>query len=373
MNEIGYWLFRGCKNLKSVDIPNSIITIGGLAFMNCQSLEKIYFPDSVNYIGYGVFTGCIELKSILFPVADTQFFQTKEFICRKIFKENICIDSFLGNNTDVFIPAEIEGRTVTTIGNSAFCDCETLESVTMPNSVVKIEDMAFRCCRNLKSVKISTRLEYIGDFTFDYCTYLDTIDLPNSVSQIGRYAFDSCLNLEKFIIPPNLKTLGDYVFNGCTNLKNIYCPKSLKHIKSIALNIYRLSDESKCKVHYYKISKQVSDRIDKIINFPNISKKIYNWLQDIKFFLVSHKSDISIDDYVNTILNNIERLHSLQQNLGKNFAFNLIMLINLVSDKKITSPEIIKMEVQIQKQIDDLENYSDISLSLFEDVNLKLF
>jgi len=65
----------------------------------------------------------------------------------------------------------IIGDSVTTIGNSAFRDCRTLTSVTIPNSIKTIGDEAFLDCSSLTSVTIPNSVTTIGDEAFYLCIY----------------------------------------------------------------------------------------------------------------------------------------------------------------------------------------------------------
>ena len=71
---------------------------------------------------------------------------------------------------DLEIPAEIDGKTVTSIGDSAFGNCEKLENITIPSSVTNIGDRSFAGCENLTSVIIPNSVANIGYSVFDGCT-----------------------------------------------------------------------------------------------------------------------------------------------------------------------------------------------------------
>ena len=102
----------------------------------------------------------------------------------------------------VIIPASVtfNGRTlnVTSIGQKAFYRCYGVESVSLPNSITRIESSAFEGC-GLKSVNISKGLTTIESFAFSY-SYLTKVYIPNSVTIIDGFAFQPCSQLETLII-----------------------------------------------------------------------------------------------------------------------------------------------------------------------------
>lgn len=64
---IGEFAFYWCRNLNSIDIPNSVTTIGDSAFGACSSLTNINIPNSVKIIGDRAFWGCDFLTCITIP------------------------------------------------------------------------------------------------------------------------------------------------------------------------------------------------------------------------------------------------------------------------------------------------------------------
>ncbi|MFR6424692.1 MAG: leucine-rich repeat domain-containing protein [Oscillospiraceae bacterium] len=91
--------------------------------------------------------------------------------------------------TKANIPHTIKGVTVTSIGGSAFDNCTSLTSVTIPDSVTSI-----------------------GWYAFDGCTSLTSVTIPDSVTSIGRYAFDGCTSLTSVTIPDSVTSIGDGAF-----------------------------------------------------------------------------------------------------------------------------------------------------------------
>lgn len=65
VTSIGNHAFSLCRSLKSVNIPNSIKSIGLSAFSECDKLVYINFPNSITSVGDGVLEECPDLAAII--------------------------------------------------------------------------------------------------------------------------------------------------------------------------------------------------------------------------------------------------------------------------------------------------------------------
>ena len=92
---------------------------------------------------------------------------------------------------------EFDGN-VTTIGDSAFYNCSSLTSVTIPDSVTTIGNEAFAWCSSLTSVTIPDSVTSIGAAAFYVCSSLTSVTIPDSVTTIGKGAFAYCSSLQEF-------------------------------------------------------------------------------------------------------------------------------------------------------------------------------
>ena len=115
--------FAECISLKSINIPNNVISIGN-AFFKCTSLKSVTIPNSVTSIGEGAFTSCISLTSINIPDSVTSISAWTFQFCLSL--------------KSITIP-----NSVTSIGEGAFKNCTSLTSITIPNNVTSIEHNAF--------------------------------------------------------------------------------------------------------------------------------------------------------------------------------------------------------------------------------------
>ena len=130
----------------------------------------------------------------------------------------------------VEIPAYINGRPVTSIGEYAFYRCSSLTSVSIPDGVTKISDRAFYNCSSLTSVTIPDSVTNIGNFAFSDCSSLTSISIPDGVTSIGAYAFSGCSSLMSVSIPNSVESVGYAAFSGCSLLTSITIPDNMTSI-----------------------------------------------------------------------------------------------------------------------------------------------
>lgn len=72
LKEIGAETFKGCSELSSIDLPESLTNISSYAFHGCRSLSSIELPESLTSIGECAFSGCESLSSIELPASLTE-------------------------------------------------------------------------------------------------------------------------------------------------------------------------------------------------------------------------------------------------------------------------------------------------------------
>jgi hypothetical protein len=128
------------------------------------------------------------------------------------------------------IPSSISGFDVTEIAHSAFSNCPSLTSVTIPNSVTSIGSSAFYFCTSLTRVTIPNSVTSIGSRAFKFCTSLTSVTIPSSVTTIDDGVFQGCTGLTSVTIPSSVTTIGDGVFQDCTGLTSLTIPNSVTMI-----------------------------------------------------------------------------------------------------------------------------------------------
>lgn len=140
------------------------------------------------------------------------------------------------NVTAISIPLTYNDGThgsapVTKIGNSAFYDLETLESITISNNVISIGSYAFNGCTNLKNIVLPSNLINIDNCAF-YRSGLESIVIPSSLTTLGESVFENCraLTSVSFEDGSNCKTINYGAFAYCSSLNNIKLSTNLQII-----------------------------------------------------------------------------------------------------------------------------------------------
>lgn len=99
-------------------------------------------------------------------------------------------------DTAVSIGSQIDGYTVTAIGDHAFFSCTELTGVSIPDSVTSIGAYAFYGCTGLTEVLLGEGLVTISQYAFAYCSGILTVTIPQTVTQIDGWAFYYCPSLQ---------------------------------------------------------------------------------------------------------------------------------------------------------------------------------
>ena len=123
---------------------------------------------------------------------------------------------------------------VTSIGDNAFPDYDSLAYVTIPNGVTSIGEYAFYGCSSLTSLMIPESVSNIGEGAFSYCRFT-SITIPKNVTNIGRSTFYDCNLLTKVTIPKNMTNIGDDAFLFCGRLTDVYYDGTAKDWAKISI------------------------------------------------------------------------------------------------------------------------------------------
>lgn len=191
VNEIGSWAFSD-TNIRNINLPDSIISIGDCAFQGCDYLTTIDLPHNLLEIVGGAFQNCDRLQSLLIP------------------KSVIKLDSFLTARCRSLTSLAVED------GNLYYDSRDNCNAIIETKTNKLIDG-----CRN---TVIPHGVLSIGNGAFEGKNLQTMINIPNSIVEIGSLAFADNPFLS-IIIPSSVTEMGMSVFEDCLNL-TIYCEVS---------------------------------------------------------------------------------------------------------------------------------------------------
>ncbi len=167
------------------------------------------------------------------------------------------LESYLGHDTEIVIPEEIDGNVISKLGDYAFYENEEITKVTISKNLEYFGEFSFFGCISINEFEVNdkneiyetkdgvifgdnnqllvlyppakTETEYtipdgvksLNSAAFACCTNLKKINLPDSLERIGIYCFAECTSLNNVVIPENVTELNDFNFTGCTSLTDI--------------------------------------------------------------------------------------------------------------------------------------------------------
>ena len=176
-------------DLRSIELPDTLRSIGSSAFGNAYHLKSIRFPEGFLTIEDNAFWSCFALESVDLPSTLRSIGECAFDMCWSL--------------ASISIP---DG--VTEIKAYTFLDCGRMESVTLPATLISIGEYAFADCRNITHLRLSSTVRSIGNSAFANCTALRTLYIPEGVQSIDPSAFVGSLYENVKNTCPNLTIIG---------------------------------------------------------------------------------------------------------------------------------------------------------------------
>ena len=242
-----------------------VVVIAPTAFSGNEKLTGITLDERFDDMEGSLFEDCTKLDTVVIEDGCT-------VIGNELFK-----------NSEVET-IEFKASTLEIIGESAFENCNNLERISIPDSIVKIERSAFENCWSLENVQFGSdpskaSLEIIGEYAFantkicpDYnedCAPLD-------------YAF------EPLVLPDNLKRIEYGAFKGCDRLNNIQFGSSLENAELEYIGKYAFAGTGLGNYNYVVSDDYGLYPEDRPMEFPNSLIEI----DDYAFYNTSGINDL---------------------------------------------------------------------------------
>ncbi len=240
---IGEKAFYQCPNLSSVSLPSSLQTVGADAFGQCTGLASLVIPESVKEVGRKALNGCTALTDLTLP-GDARYEPNFDY---KAFPSGLTIT---GRSIQEGFLASLYERGMASASRKMR---DSLERVTVAGSISVIPEEAFRSCTSLKTVELSDAVTAIENEAFAGCSALEELTIPDSVTKIGEKAFSwsgitnldflpgsltaieaetfaNCSSLTAAVIPDSVVSIGDRAFSKCSKLESVSIPDSVEFI-----------------------------------------------------------------------------------------------------------------------------------------------
>lgn len=156
---------------------------------------------------------------------------------------NITLTKYFGEDeSEIIIPAEIDGMPVTKIGEKCFEDHEEIERVILPDTLKVIDYRAFYGCSNLTDMNMPETLEKTGGWVFAH-TGFESFTFPEGFTSLGYGTFYGSDNLKTVILPEGVTSIGENTFRMCPKLESVTIPSA-----EIEINIKGFQEKSKVTI-----------------------------------------------------------------------------------------------------------------------------
>ena len=207
----GMWNLK--KYIKELEIHgNAGMNMPEQCFYDVPNIESVVISGAVD-VPRDMFGKCTGLKKVTLK-------NGVRSIGEDAFRDCSSLESVIFENT-----------VLEKISDGAFWGCSALSSIALPDSVTEIERNAF-FETGLRNIQLPEKLTLIGGGAFCNCKNLKQVQLPPQLKELGEGAFFNCENLTQIQLPAQLNKLGTDAFRNCTSLDKIDIPAGLKQIES---------------------------------------------------------------------------------------------------------------------------------------------
>ena len=262
------------SGLEEIRLQYNALNISEEMFKDCRVLQYIYIPNTVREYGAKCFSYCGDLKGSIL--------------------EN-------GNKVEeLIIPSGVKK-----IGNNAFEMCGQLEKVVFPEDTMdSLGDYVFKDCIHLREVQMPTKITTCGKNIFQRCISLQYLN-PAPIYNYYESFFANLTGLEEVIIPSGVTKLDLNIFANCINLKKVTLPATINSWGQLrrysSSGDYYYSNIDTVRTVYYNNTNNVNKNLYIFLNCPNITDVVLGagWNQTFDV----HSLNLTFDSIVQMLIN----------------------------------------------------------------------
>lgn len=243
---LSYLNISNC-GITSVETVCNNASVEDMSISNCSFLKKVVIPSNVNYFELN---HCASVASIEIPdTLEYIYVFESPYLSEMNIPENLkgCYLDKVGFSY-FYIPSSLEDFRInsdlleeviieegrTTINDSMFRGCSSLNIVEIPEGVTTIEYRAFGFCDNLTRVLLPESLESIQSEAFIASGICD-ISIPEGVTSIEYATFRSCDRLSWVDIPTSVTSIDESAFDNCSGIEDVFYMGSRKQWDEITI------------------------------------------------------------------------------------------------------------------------------------------
>lgn len=223
------------SQLRFVDLPTCLKTIGAQAFYKRYLTGKLTLPATLEKIGQEAFA--------FNNITEVEIPDNVTFMDTHVFRDNQkLITAKLGTgltslNTGSFYNCEAlktvtGGANVKTIYGDCFKYCAALETASdlQPR---KVESNAFDGAKMLQSFNFAD-ITNLGSYAFSNCQALKSVELPK-ISSMSWYCFYNCSSITTVKLGDKIRYIPSDAFSACSSLEEVVLGSSIRELGSSCL------------------------------------------------------------------------------------------------------------------------------------------
>lgn len=192
LKSLGNSSFRNCDSLKRILVPSSVETIGDSAFLDCESLISVTLEAGLLKIGELAFSKTailtIEIPDTVTTVG-SRAFELCKGLETVVIGNGVTVISDKAFSNCTALKKVVMGSKVNIVGKNAFEYCESLTDITWSEKINYINDYAFYNCESLAKVILPNSLKEIGENAFSSCGLLKEVETGEYITEIKTSAF----------------------------------------------------------------------------------------------------------------------------------------------------------------------------------------
>ena len=216
-----------------------------------------------------------------YPISATDYDLSDDGVSKyyeyDVYMGKAIVTKYTGDESDVIVPATLNGYPVERIGKKVFYQNDNIESITFSEGIEYIEGETILQCNGLKQINFPASMmvnyEKYGDPVLGgysavpiYCNNIETITVASgnnakmkvvdgilySADGTGLIMCPPKYNKTKVIIPNGVTTIAPYAFYGCENIKEVVMPDTVKYIGywsfCTAFNLEKINISKDCRI-----------------------------------------------------------------------------------------------------------------------------